>query len=256
MRNRWISYTVVFLMAMAVVVTCIIAPGKLLHHKQNSFIGKVTAVEDLSSKNTDKLSNTHKQDSIEELYQKVRILTPGNAYEKNPREPGENEMNMKDAIIEAEKQLAQLVSKGVLPMEILEHTDYNVSAQLGSIRNLDSGFMFSLWNINYLSNSDKSGKNGSLYITLDAVTGKIYSIQWFSKNMKYDFNHLNAGTAFAKYLNIEAKPVKVSPKGDYASLSSPDNKFIIIVNSIKPSESGIKLSVEAIGTGSKSDLRK
>jgi hypothetical protein len=256
MRYGWIGYAVALIITLAMVGTSIILPGEFLRRQQGSLIGKVTAVEDSSRLNTNKPSNLNKQDSVEELYKKVRMLTPNNPQEIKPQEPSGNEMSMKEAVIEGEKQLTLLVSNGVLPEDVLDYTGFKVSAKLGTIGNFENGFIFSFWSINYTSVTDKSIRDGSLSIIVDAETGKIYSIQWFSKNLKHDLNSLETGIAFAKYLNIQAKPGKVSPKGNYAALISPDSRFLIIVNYIKPSDFGLQISVEASGRDDTLKLRK
>jgi hypothetical protein len=248
MRYRWIGYAGALIITLAIVGTSIILPGEFLRRQQGNLIGKVTAVEDSSRLNTAKPSNLNKQDSIDELHKKVRMLTPKNTQEIKPQEPSGNEMSMKEAVIEGEKQLILLVSLGVLPKEVLDYTGFKVSAKLETIRNFENGFIFSFWSINYTSVTAKSIRDGILSIIVDAETGKIYSIQLLSKNMKYDHSPLETGIAFANYLNIQAKPGKVSPRGDYAALISPDSRFLIIVNSIKPSGFGISITVEASET--------
>lgn len=253
MQNRWLGYLIGLFLTAAVAGGSMMLPGELLRRQEADLIGKVVSLEETPRPTASRSEKKDSEESMDDLYEKIRLLNDRDPIDIQPREPSGNEMSMKEAIQEGEKQLVQLAALGAVPKSVLEYLGFKAAAKLGTIRTLGDDLAHSFWYIIYSPDPGISNLAGNLRVTLDAVTGKVYSILWQNKDGKDTMNAVDMGMAYVQYLNIQAKPQKVSGEGNYAFLLSKDGRLVIHVSPVDDDGLGMHISVGALAPPGASD---
>jgi len=240
------GYMMGLLLTASVAGGSMMLPGELLKRQEADLIGKVVSLEETPRPTAPRPEKKDAEESVDDLYKKIRLLSDRYTVDIKPSEPSGNEMSMKEAIQEGEKQLVLMAALGAVPQSVLEYLGFNAAAKLGTARDSEDGSVYSFWYISYSPDPGMSGLDGNLLITLDAETGKVYSAQWFRKHGKDKVNALETGLAYARYMNIQAKPMKVSEDGNFASFISKDGKLLISVYPVDDFGLGMHISIEAL----------
>lgn len=143
----------------------------------------------------------------------AKILTNWNTFGSNarPHEPVNGQLNMEQAITEANNGLAYLSRKGVIPKDILEEGFVRTKASLmENLPTIDKYTNivdkkelppeYSYWNISF------SNEKIDIMVTLNAVTGKMWSVDINSYQVLDMFNNIdlkNLIEIYADYLGLE-----------------------------------------------------
>lgn len=178
MKKKWLFYSLTLIIVLGCALGAIYLPGSIAKQQDENLLNVVwqqTSSEDTGGGIKFELSEEERL----VLFSRYRRNDQVTASE-NTRSPQEGELSVAEAMEKGEQELDKLIHQKTLPIVKPDWEVADVSPLSFFIITdmINPAYHMTVWNIQYSILDEENGWETNLWVELDAVSGKIYHIEY------------------------------------------------------------------------------